>query len=240
MSSKVLSELAPEQKITGQKKGIWPLAVKTKEEIIDSSLREKACDDMILDIKNSKYELTAVKPEQYPKRILPEIALAGRSNVGKSSIINSLLNQKNLARVAATPGKTQTINFYNIDEKFYLVDLPGYGYAKVSKADKEAWGQMIETYLYQRQQLKLIIMLVDIRHAPSNEDQVMYEWLVAQGKPRLVVATKLDKIPRSQVDKQLKEIRSTLKMYEEELLVPFSTVTRIGRDEIWRRIKGML
>jgi GTP-binding protein len=190
-----------------------------------------------MDIKNAKYELTAVRPDQYPILQLPEVALVGRSNVGKSSIINSLLNRKNLARVAAEPGKTRQINFYNVDNALFFADLPGYGYARVSKTEKASWGEMIETYLNSRKQLQLIIMLVDIRHAPSGDDQTMFDWLVTKDRPRLVVATKLDKITRGQVQKQLKDIRLKLAMDSDEMLIPFSAVTGQGRDEIWNQIR---
>ncbi len=190
-----------------------------------------------MDIRNAKYEVTAVKPEQYPTRYLPEVALVGRSNVGKSSIINALLNRKDLARQSAEPGKTRQINFFNIDNALYFVDLPGYGYAKVSKTEKASWAQMIETYLQTREQLRLIVMLVDIRHAPSAEDQTMYQWLLSQERPRLVVASKLDKISRGQVQNRLKEIRSVLQMPGDEILIPFSAVSKQGRDEIWEQIR---
>jgi GTP-binding protein len=190
-----------------------------------------------MDIKNAKYEVTAVKPGQYPVHNAPEVALVGRSNVGKSSIINTLLNRKNLARESSTPGKTREINFYNVDHALYFVDLPGYGYACVSKAKKATWGEMIESYLYSRNQLKLVIMMVDIRHTPSNEDQVMYEWLINQGKMSLVVATKLDKISRGQVKNRLQDIRATLEMSEGEVVIPFSAETKQGRDEVWAWIK---
>ncbi len=193
-----------------------------------------------MNIKNAKYELTAVKPGQYPLHSLPEIALVGRSNVGKSSIINTLLNKKNLARVAAEPGRTRQINFYNIDDALYFADLPGYGYARVSKAEKNSWAEMIETYLNSRKQLKLIIMLVDIRHAPSDDDQTMFDWLVSQDRARLVVATKLDKITRSQIFQRLQDIHSTLAMNEGETLIPFSAVTGQGRDEIWNQIRRII
>lgn len=193
-----------------------------------------------MNIKNAKYELTAVRPDQYPTLHLPEIALVGRSNVGKSSIINTLLNRKNLARVAAEPGKTRQINFYNIDGTLFFADLPGYGYARVSKTEKDSWAEMIETYLNSRTQLQLIIMLVDIRHTPSNDDQTMFDWLANQDRSRLVVATKLDKITRGQVQKQLQDIRSTLVMNPGETLIPFSAVTGQGRDEIWNQINQLI
>lgn len=189
-----------------------------------------------MDLKNAKYLITAMNSGQYPAHHLPEVALVGRSNVGKSSLINTLVQQKNLARVAATPGKTRGINFYNIDQVFCLVDLPGYGYAKVSKAERSSWGEMIETYLFTRSQLRLIIMLVDIRHLPSEDDQLMYEWLKSQEKGHLVVASKVDKIPRGQVKNRLQELDETMGMNEPGLLIPFSATTQQGRSEVWNRI----
>ncbi len=193
-----------------------------------------------MEIKSASYELTAFKPEQYPNHNLPEIALVGRSNVGKSSLINVLVNRKNLARESATPGKTRGLNFYQIDHRLYFVDLPGYGYAKVSKAEKEFWGRMIETYLHTRNQLELIIMLVDIRHTPSADDQTMYQWLTDQHKPNVVVATKLDKISRNQAHQRLQDIRKTLELNEGVPLIPFSAETKQGRNEIWERISENL
>lgn len=193
-----------------------------------------------MDLKNAKYELTAVNPDQYPVQNMPEIALVGRSNVGKSSLINTLLNRKNLARVASTPGKTREINFYNIDRALYLVDLPGYGYARVSKSKKESWDAMIETYLMTRKQLKLLLMLIDIRHTPSNDDQLMLDWIKTQNLKCLIIATKLDKIPRSQINKQLNDIRRTLDMTEEEMIIPFSSASGQGTDQVWGRIKEEL
>jgi GTP-binding protein len=189
-----------------------------------------------LEIKNATYEVTAVKPEQYPVTLLPEIAFVGRSNIGKSSIINALLNKKNLARVGATPGKTRVINFYNIDNKLYFVDLPGYGYAKVSKAQKASWDEMIETYLHSRTQLKSIIMLVDIRHTPSDNDQMMYKWILSRLMPVIVVASKVDKISRSQLQNRLQDITATLEMPGTVLPIPFSAMTNQGKDEIWKQI----
>ena len=157
-----------------------------------------------MDISRSRYECTAVKPDQYPAGDMPEIALVGRSNVGKSSIINSLLNRKGLARVSSEPGKTRGINFYNIDDTLYFVDLPGYGYAKVSKKEKIFWAKMIETYLNTRNQLKLVIMLVDIRHTPTADDKLMYSWILDRGIGHMVIATKADKIPRGQIQKDFR------------------------------------
>jgi GTP-binding protein len=190
-----------------------------------------------MEIKNAQYEVTAVKPEQYPKHNVAEIALVGRSNVGKSSFINTMLNRKNLARVAVTPGKTREINFYNVDRKLFLVDLPGYGYARVSKAEKAVWQEMIETYLFSREQLQLIVMLVDIRHAPSKEDRMMFECLLGWGRPSLAVASKADKVSRVQIGERLKEIRACLEMRETDALVPFSAVTGQGREEVWKEIR---
>lgn len=188
-------------------------------------------------VKTATYVLTAFKPEQYPNHNFSEIAFVGRSNVGKSSLINALVNRKNLARESATPGKTRGLNFYNINQQLYFVDLPGYGYAKVSKAEKDFWGRMIETYLNTRDQLNQIIMLVDIRHTPSSDDQMMYQWLSAQDKPNLVVATKLDKISRGQIQQRLCDIRETLGLVEGDSILPFSAETKQGRDEIWNRIR---
>lgn len=191
-----------------------------------------------LELNNSRYELTAVRPDQYPAVNLPEVAFAGRSNAGKSSLINTLLNRRNLARVAQTPGKTREINFYNIDEKLYLVDLPGYGYAKVSKEKKLSWGGIIDTYLQSRLQLKFVILLVDIRHTPSEDDKVMYDWILDKGISHAVVATKADKLPRSQVKPRLDDIRKTLGISEGIALIPFSTETKQGRDELWSAINS--
>jgi GTP-binding protein len=189
-----------------------------------------------LDIKNAQFLITAMNSTQYPVHQLPEAALVGRSNVGKSSLINALVRQKNLARVAAAPGKTRGINFYNINQTFCLVDLPGYGYARVSKAEKASWAEMIETYLFTRSQLRLIILVVDIRHVPSEDDQMMYEWIKRQGKAYLVVASKVDKISRGQAANRLREISDTLGMDKAGLVIPFSAATGQGRDEVLKRV----
>lgn len=175
-----------------------------------------------------------------PENLLPEFAFAGKSNVGKSSLINGLMNRKSYARTSSQPGKTQTINFYNINEQLYFVDLPGYGYAKVSMELRAKWGKMIERYLKKSEQLKLIFLLVDIRHEPSENDKDMYEWIVHNGFQPIVIATKLDKINRSQIAKQTKLIRTGLKMPKEGILIPFSAETKAGRDEIWQRIEEFL
>ena len=168
-----------------------------------------------------------------PENTLPEIAFAGKSNVGKSSLINGLMNRKSFARTSATPGKTQTINFYNINQELYLVDLPGYGYAKVSEQEKKKWGQMIERYLNQSKQLRAVFLLIDIRHAPSANDKMMYDWILSQGYQPIIIATKLDKLKRSQVQKQVKVVRQGLGLSKDSTLIPFSAVTKQGRDEIW-------
>ena len=175
-----------------------------------------------------------------PENLLPEFAFAGKSNVGKSSLINGLMNRKSYARTSSQPGKTQTINFYNINEQLYFVDLPGYGYAKVSMELRAKWGKMIERYLKKSPQLKLIFLLVDIRHEPSENDKDMYDWIVHNGFQPIVIATKLDKINRSQIAKQSKLIRTGLKMPKDGILIPFSAETKQGRDEIWGKIESML
>lgn len=184
-------------------------------------------------IKSSTFVTSAVKPDQYPESSLPEIAMVGRSNVGKSSLINMLLNRKNLARTSSTPGKTQLINFFDIDGKFTLVDLPGYGYAKVSKAQKQTWGSIIETYLKGRKNLLEVIQLVDLRHKPTQEDIEMYQWIKSFGFNGIVVATKLDKIKKSQLQKHIKIIRDTLSMDKEDVLVTTSISSKKGKYDVW-------
>lgn len=170
----------------------------------------------------------------------PEIAFAGKSNVGKSSLINGLMNRKSLARTSAQPGKTQTINFYNINNTMYLVDLPGYGYAKVPQKEKEKWGKMIEKYLHQSKQLRAVFLLIDIRHAPSANDKQMYDWISYQGYDPIIIATKLDKLKRSQVPKQLKLIRETLQVKPGTQILPFSALTKQGREEIWALMEQLV
>ncbi|HPD00651.1 MAG TPA: ribosome biogenesis GTP-binding protein YihA/YsxC [Acetivibrio sp.] len=196
--------------------------------------------ELNININNAKHEITAVKTDQYPKSDKPEIAFVGRSNVGKSSLINSMLNRKNLARVAATPGKTRVINFYNVDNILYFVDLPGYGFAKVSKAEKESWGFVVETYLKSRKQLKLVVLLVDIRHSPTDDDILMHEWLKSNGIPYLIVSTKLDKVPRSKTAERVCDIRKVLGNCDNVKVIPFSSETKQGRDELWKEIKLQL
>ena len=175
-----------------------------------------------------------------PENDKPEIAFAGKSNVGKSSLINALMNRKSLARISATPGKTQTINFYNINREIYLVDLPGYGYAKVSEKEKEAWGKMIERYLHKSTMLKAVFLLIDIRHDPSKHDKMMYDWILHQGYEPVIIATKLDKLKKSQVAKQLKAIRTGLGLVSGTTVIPFSAKTKQGRDEIWEYAESRL
>lgn len=175
-----------------------------------------------------------------PENDKPEIAFAGKSNVGKSSLINALMNRKSLARISATPGKTQTINFYNINREIYLVDLPGYGYAKVSEKEKEAWGKMIERYLHKSTMLKAVFLLIDIQHDPSKNDKMMYDWILHQGYEPVIIATKLDKLKKSQVAKQLKAIRTGLGLVSGTTVIPFSAKTKQGRDEIWEYAESRL
>lgn len=184
-------------------------------------------------IKKSAFVTSAVTKDQYPESELPEIAVVGRSNVGKSSLINMLLNRKNLARTSSTPGKTQLINFFDIDGKFTLVDLPGYGYARVSKEQKKTWGTIIETYLKTRKNLLEVILLVDLRHKPTAEDIEMYKWINTYGFNGIVVGTKHDKIKKSQLQKHIKVIRDTLEMEEHAVLVTTSTMNRHGKYDVW-------
>ena len=190
-------------------------------------------------IKNVNLETVCGITSKLPENKMPEIAFAGKSNVGKSSLINGLLNRKSLARTSSQPGKTQTINFYNINDALYFVDLPGYGYAKVSKDVQEKWGVMIENYLQTSKQLKAVFLLIDIRHEPSANDKNMYEWVVYNGYDPIIIATKLDKIKRSQIQKQLKLIRQGLNVKPGTVILPFSAQTKQGRDEIWAMIESL-
>lgn len=191
-------------------------------------------------IRNINLETVCGLTSQLPDNQLPEIAFAGKSNVGKSSLINALMNRKSYARISATPGKTQTINFYNINEELYLVDLPGYGYAKVSEQEKAKWGKLIERYLHGSAQLKAVFLLIDIRHDPSANDKMMYDWIVAQGYNPIIIATKLDKIKRSQVDKHLKAVRQGINLVRGTKVLPFSSVTKQGKDDIWAFVETEL
>ena len=170
----------------------------------------------------------------------PEVAFAGTSNVGKSSLSNGLVDRKALARTSSQPGKTRTINFYRVNEELYLVDLPGYGYAAAPEEIKAQWGKMIERYLHTSQNLKCVFLLIDIRHAPSANDRMMYHWILEQGYRPVIIATKLDKIKRSQIQKQLKLIRETLEAEKDTVMIPFSAATKQGREEIWELIRGLM
>ena len=191
-------------------------------------------------IKNVSLETVCGITSKLPDSKYPEVAFAGKSNVGKSSLINALMNRKSLARTSAQPGKTQTINFYNINDALYFVDLPGYGYANASEEGKAKWGKMIEDYLHKSKKLKAVFLLIDIRHAPGNNDCIMYDWIVKQGYEPIIIATKLDKIKRSQIAKQVKLIRETLKMKSETIIIPFSAETKQGRDEIYTVIDSYI
>ena len=188
-------------------------------------------------IKNINLETVCGITSKLPENELPEIAFAGKSNVGKSSLINALMNRKSYARISATPGKTQTINFYNINEEMYLVDLPGYGYAKISEKDKIEWGKLIERYLHGSKQLRAVFLLIDIRHDPSANDKMMYDWIVEQGFEPIIIATKLDKLKRSQVQKHVKMVKTGLNLVPGTKIIPFSSVTKQGRDEIWELVE---
>lgn len=187
-------------------------------------------------IKNVSLETVCGVTSTLPENEHIEFAFAGKSNVGKSSLINGLMNRKSLARTSAQPGKTQTINFYNINDEMYFVDLPGYGYAKVSEREKEKWGKMVERYLHKSLMLKCVFLLIDIRHDPSKNDIMMYKWILNQGFEPVIIATKLDKINRSAIDKQLKAIRNGLEVVPGTKIIPYSAVTKQGRDEIYEYI----
>lgn len=191
-------------------------------------------------IKSVELETVCGITSKLPKNQKTEIAFAGKSNVGKSSLINALMNRKSLARTSASPGKTQTINFYNINNEVYFVDLPGYGYAKVSMEIREKWGKMIEKYLRSSKMLSAIFLLIDIRHDPSANDRQMYEWIITNGYYPIIIATKLDKIKKSQLQKQISAIRKGLNCAENTLIFPFSAQTKQGRDEIWNYIDGLI
>ncbi len=189
-------------------------------------------------IKNVELEIVCGITSTLPDTQCIEVAFAGKSNVGKSSLINALMNRKSLARTSATPGKTQTINWYNINQEMYLVDLPGYGYAKVSPKEKEKWGKLIEKYLHGSQQLKAVFLLIDIRHDPGSNDKLMYKWIVDQGFKPIIIATKLDKINRSQIQKHMKIIRQGLQVLPGTTILPFSALSKQGREEIWEYIES--
>jgi len=181
--------------------------------------------------------ISAVSQKQYPQDPIPEFALAGRSNVGKSSFINKMIQRKALARTSSKPGKTQTLNFYKINDLFHFVDVPGYGYAKVSKTEREKWGKMLEEYFTSRDQLKAAILVTDIRHEPSKDDVIMHDFLKHHDLPIIVLATKLDKIPKNKRAQHIKRTRETLGMERDEVLLPFSSETGEGKDEAWRELE---
>ena len=191
-------------------------------------------------IKNVSLETVIGVTSKVPQNNMPEIAFAGKSNVGKSSLINALMNRKSLARTSSQPGKTQTINFYNINNELYFVDLPGSGYAKVSQQEKEKWGKMVERYLHQSRVLRAVFLLIDIRHDPSANDRIMYDWIISNGFHPIIIATKADKINRSQLQKQIKAVRQGLGVDRDTIVIPFSAQTKQGRDEIYDLIDGMM
>lgn len=191
-------------------------------------------------IKSVNLETVCGITSRLPENTLPEFAFAGKSNVGKSSLINGLMNRKSLARTSAQPGKTQTINYYNVNDRFYLVDLPGYGYAAANVEIKAQWGQMIERYLHSSRQLKAVFLLVDIRHEPSGNDKIMYDWILHQGFEPVIIATKLDKIKRSQIQKQIGLIRQGLDAAENTAVIPYSAQTKQGREEIYTLLDDYL
>ena len=191
-------------------------------------------------IKNVSLETVIGVTSKIPDNKLPEIAFAGKSNVGKSSLINALMNRKSLARTSAQPGKTQTINFYNVNDELYFADLPGYGYAKVSQQEKEKWGKMIEKYLHTSKVLCAVFLLIDIRHEPSANDKQMYDWIMSNGFHPIVIATKLDKIKRSQIAKQVKLVKEGLGVDKDTIVIPFSAETKQGREEIYDLIDSLI
>lgn len=191
-------------------------------------------------VKNPKFEISAVKPSQYPKSDLPEVVLVGKSNVGKSSFINTMINRKKLARTSSEPGKTRQINFYNIDNLFYFVDLPGYGYSKMSKKEQEQVGKFIEYYLQNRKQISLVIFLVDIRHIPTENDKLMYNYIVRAGLPCIILANKADKIAITKVENEVRNIQSILNPMKDFCTLPFSSERKIYVDDVWKNLQNYL
>ena len=191
-------------------------------------------------IKNPRFEISAVGPKQYPTNNLPEIVLAGKSNVGKSSFINTMINRKSLARTSSEPGKTRQINFYNIDSKFYFVDLPGYGYSKMSKAEQERVGKFIEEYLFTRNKIELIILLIDIRHKPSENDILMFNYIRSIGHKYVVLANKADKIAPTKVQSYVEDLKNSLQANENDIILPFSSEKKIYTEEIWKEIEKFI
>ncbi|UCZ52134.1 ribosome biogenesis GTP-binding protein YihA/YsxC [Bacillus shivajii] len=191
-------------------------------------------------VTKAEIVISAAKGHQFPEGPFPEVALSGRSNVGKSSFINTVLNRKGLARTSQRPGKTQTLNFYNINDRLHFVDVPGYGYAKVSKAEREAWGRVMEQYFQEREQLKGVVQLIDVRHKPTADDVMMYEWLKYHEHPVIVVATKADKIGKSKWEKHKKIIREELEMDPSDTIILFSSETGHGKDKAWKEMERLL
>ena len=188
-------------------------------------------------IKNPKFEISAVEPKQYPSQGLPEIVLVGKSNVGKSSFVNTMIHRKKLARTSSEPGKTRQINFYNMDDQFYFVDLPGYGYSKMSKKEQEQVGKFIENYLFHREEISLIIFLIDIRHSPTANDKLMYQYIISSGLPCLILANKADKIAITKVDTTVKDLQKQLNPIGDIPTLPFSSERKIYEDEVWKIIE---
>ena len=188
-------------------------------------------------VKNPKFEISAVRPAQYPSNDLPEIVLVGKSNVGKSSFINTMINRKKLARTSSEPGKTRQINFYNIDETFYFVDLPGYGYSKMSKTEQEKVGKFIEQYLFNSPKIALIIFLIDIRHAPTDNDKLMYNYVMSSGQPFIILANKADKIAPTKVLNSVDSIQKILNPLYDNVFLPFSSEKKIYCDDVWNEIE---
>lgn len=191
-------------------------------------------------VKNPKFEISAVRPSQYPSNDLPEIVLVGKSNVGKSSFINTMINRKKLARTSSEPGKTRQINFYNIDETFYFVDLPGYGYSKMSKTEQEKVGKFIEQYLFKSSKIALIIFLIDIRHSPTNNDTLMYNYVMSSGQPFIILANKADKIAPSKVIDSVSSLQKILNPIKDNIFLPFSSEKKIYCDDVWNEIEKYL
>ena len=190
-----------------------------------------------MQVKNPKFEISAVGQKQYPKNNLPEIVLVGKSNVGKSSFVNTMINRKKLARTSSEPGKTRQINFYNIDETFYFVDLPGYGYSKMSKKEQEQVGKFIEEYLFNREQISLIVFLVDIRHSPSENDKLMYNYIISSGLPFIILANKADKIAITKVEGEVEKLQKELNPIGDITTLPFSSERKIYKEEVWKEIE---
>ena len=192
-----------------------------------------------MQVKNPKFEISAVSPKQYPKNNLPQIVLVGKSNVGKSSFINTMINRKSLARTSSEPGKTRQINFYNIDSKFYFVDLPGYGYSKMSKKEQEKVGEFIEQYLFSCKNIKLVIFLIDIRHNIGENDRIMYEYIISSGLPFIIIANKADKIAPTKVLDETKKLQKQINPLGDKIVLPFSSQRKIYTEDVWNAIESI-